>query len=258
MAPMELISLQSGSNGNCVYVEAGGVRLLVDAGISGLRAQERLARHGRDIRQVDAVLISHDHADHTRSLGIYQRKFGLPVYITRQTLSAAQRWQSLGKLGEICFFDAGAELRFGHVRVETIPTPHDGADGVAFVIDDGHSRLGVLTDLGHVFADLAHAVGTLDAVLLESNHDPAMLAEGPYPEFLKQRIRGPGGHISNLEAAELLERSAGRRMRWGCLGHLSAENNRPELALQTHRKVLGGRFPLHVASRDRETDVLEV
>lgn len=255
---MKLIALQSGSNGNCVYVEADGVRLLLDAGISGIQAAGRLAQHGRDIRQADAVLISHDHSDHTRCLGVYQRKFGLPVYGTRETLRAAAASNRLGAINDLVFFDAGSKLRFGAVTVETIPTPHDGVDGVAFIVDDGQSRVGILTDLGHVFNGLAEVVGSLDALLLESNYDPQMLAEGRYPAFLKQRIRGPGGHLSNPEAAELVSRAAGSRLRWACLGHLSQDNNRPELALRTWREILGHRLPLHVAGRHAATEILEV
>lgn len=250
---MEVIALQSGSNGNCVYVEAGGTRLLIDAGISGAQASGRLAEHGGDIGRVDAVLLSHDHHDHSRSVGIFQRKFKLPVYATRGSLDAARRRSSLGRMGEVCHFAAGSTLRIGGLTVETLPTPHDGVEGVAFVIDDGQTRLGVLTDLGHVFADLPAVLATLDAVLLESNYDPGMLARGRYPEFLRQRIRGPHGHLSNAEAAELLARGAGGRLQWACLGHLSEENNRPDVALRTHRKVLGNTLPLCVASRDAAT-----
>jgi phosphoribosyl 1,2-cyclic phosphodiesterase len=256
-ARMLTIPLQSGSNGNCVYVEAGGVRLLIDAGISGVQAQRRLAEFDREITKVDAVLISHDHADHTSCMGVYHRKFALPVYVTKNTLAAAGRWRSLGKIDDPRFFCAGETLRFGGVTVETIPTPHDGVDGVGFVIDDGQRRLGVLTDLGHVFADLPTVVRSLDAVVLESNYDPDLLADGEYPVFLKKRIAGPGGHLSNIEAAELLA-SVNGRLRWACLAHLSQENNHPQLALRTHHKVLGRRLPLHVASRHAVSDALEV
>jgi len=254
---MRIISLQSGSNGNCIYLETAGVRLLFDAGISRLRAQERLALHGRNILGIDALLISHDHSDHVRSLGVFQRKFGLPAYVTPKTLKAAAVRHPLGPLGEIRHFQAGAVLRFGRVRIETIPTPHDSADGVAFVVEDGRSRLGILTDLGHVFGDLEGVVGSLDAAVLESNYDPQMLARGSYPPFLKRRIRGPGGHLSNHEAAELVL-ATGKRLKWLCLAHLSEENNHPRLALRTHREVLGNRLPLHVASRYEATEVLEL
>lgn len=246
---MRVISLQSGSNGNCVYVEAGGVRLLFDAGISGSTAAERLAAHGRDIRSVDALIISHNHSDHISSAGVFQRKFGIPLYVTPRCLSAAQTRCSLGKLKEVNHFRSGSTIRIGGVSIQTIPTPHDGEDGVVFVVDDGERRLGVLTDLGHVFQDLGRTIASLDAVFLESNYDPEMLTNGSYPRFLKIRIKGPGGHISNHEAAELLAGAAGSRLKWACLGHLSEENNSPEVALRTHREVLGTGLPLHVASR---------
>jgi phosphoribosyl 1,2-cyclic phosphodiesterase len=255
---MNVISLQSGSNGNCIYVEADGVRLLFDAGISGIQAEERLAASGRDIRQVDALLISHDHRDHAQSLGIFQRKYGLPVCVTGKTLSVARSKCNLGTLGDVSHFHSGGTLLFGRIMVETIPTPHDGADGVAFVVDDGHRRLGILTDLGHVFRNLTDVLRTLDAVVLESNFDPDLLADGPYPVFLKRRIRGPHGHLSNREAAEMLASSAGDRLQWACLAHLSEENNSPDLALSTHRDVLGDHLPLYVASRYAATDVMEV
>lgn len=255
---MNIIALQSGSNGNCVYVEAGGARLLFDAGISGKQAQLRLAGHGLDITGADALLLSHDHQDHARCAGIYHRKFGLPVYATKGTFRAANARASLGEVDDVRHFTPGKALRFGPVTVETIPTPHDGADGVAFVVDDGRSRLGILTDLGFAFTGLDAVIGSLDGVLLESNYDPEMLAWGPYPPALQERIRGCGGHLSNAEAAELLRRSTNGRLRWACLAHLSQQNNTPELALRMHRKVLGGRFPLHVASRHRATGVFNL
>jgi len=255
---MLVIALQSGSNGNCVYVEADGARLLFDAGISGKQAQLRLAAYGRDICSTHAVVISHDHADHVRSMGIYQRKFGLPVYLTPKTHSIATTRYSLGQIDDVHYFEAGATIRFGNVSVETIHTPHDGADGVAFIVDDGRSRLGILTDLGHVFDNLAPTISSLDAVLIESNYDPTMLTNGDYPVWLKARIRGPGGHLSNVEAAELLLTAAEQRLKWACLAHLSQDNNNPEVALATHHKILGNRFPLHVASRHRSIGVLEL
>jgi phosphoribosyl 1,2-cyclic phosphodiesterase len=191
-------------------------------------------------------------------MGIYQRKFSLPVHVTKKTLAAARSKDDLGEIQDIRHYQAGSTLRFGEVSVETIPTPHDGADGVAFVVDDGQRRLGILTDLGHVFDGLEAVVRSLDAVLIESNYDPALLADGPYPEFLKQRIRGPGGHLSNVESAELLNASSEGRLKWACLAHLSEENNSPDRALRTHREVLGTRLPLLVAGRYEATDMFEV
>lgn len=258
MSGMNLIALQSGSNGNCFYVESGGVRLLFDAGITGVQVQRRLAARGQDIREIDAMLISHEHADHVKCAGIYHRKFGLPIHITPKTLQAARARHELGQLGEICHFESGSMLQFGPVSVETIPTAHDGTDGVAFVVDDGNRRLGILTDLGHVFAGLEDVIGSLDAVLLESNYDSDLLERGPYSSSLKARIRGPGGHLSNLEAAELLSRAASDRLKWACLAHLSEKNNDPDVARQTHRKIYRDRFELYVAGRYDATPVLNI
>ncbi len=258
LAAMEVITLQSGSSGNCVYVETDGVRLLFDAGISGRQAQERLAQHGKDIHDVDALIISHDHSDHTSCMGVYHRKFGLPIYCTPATHTIVDRRKRLGRVSDVRHFDAGETLWFGQVAVETLSTPHDGADGVVFIIDNSRRRFGILTDLGHVFDGLEAAVASLDAVLIESNYDPDMLAQGPYPPALQERISGPGGHISNLEAARLLQRTDSSRLQWACLAHLSDENNAPDVALQTHRQLLGNEFPVSCADRFLATDPLKV
>ena len=254
---LRVISLQSGSNGNCIYVEAGGVKLLFDAGISGIQVKKRLALYRRDVASVDAVLISHDHDDHARKMGVYHRKFGLPIYVTAKTYRAATKY-GLGDIKNINHFSAGESLRFGKVVVQTIRTPHDAEDGLVFVVDDGKHRLGVLTDLGHVFSELAAVIGSLDAVLLESNYDAHMLANGPYPDWLKKRVEGPGGHLSNKEAAHLLRVAAPKRMKWACLAHLSQNNNTADLALETHRRILGKWLPLFVATRYKPTAVLEL
>ncbi len=255
---MRVMTLQSGSNGNSIFVEAGGVRLLVDAGISGVRMQSRLTAQGIDPRDVDALLISHDHSDHVRCMGVYQRKFGIPVYVTERTLMAARLRNRLGVIDDVRCFTSGAYLEFGTLRVETVRTPHDGVDGVGFVFDDGECRLGVLTDLGHVFAGLEETLQSLDAVLLESNYDPRMLEQGPYPELLKRRIRGPGGHLSNHESARLLSDAFRRRLKWALLAHLSQQNNDPALALQTHQEIVGPTFPLNVASRYAASPLFEL
>ncbi len=231
--------------------------MLFDAGISGSRVRQRLACHGLDAAGVDAVLISHDHVDHSRGMGVLHRKFHLPIYVTAKTYKAASRYE-LGEIKELKNFCSGEILRFGKVKVETIPTPHDSVDGVAFVVDDGKHRLGVLTDLGHVFNDLEDIIGSLDAVLLESNYDHEMLSRGHYPEWLKKRITGPGGHISNIEAAEILRSASSKNMKWVCLAHLSHDNNTPALALETHRRILNNRLPLFVATRYESSGVMEI
>ncbi len=253
---MLTFSLQSGSNGNAIYVEADGVRLLFDAGISGRQARLRMAAHDRDIRRVDALILSHAHSDHTRCAGIYHRLFGLPIYATAATHRGIDPW--VGPLRDVRHFRPGDTLDFGAVRVYTLPTPHDAPDSVAFVVTCDGRRLGILTDLGHPFAALGGALRDLDAVYLESNYDPVMLAEGSYPPDLKARIRGDGGHLSNDEAADLLKRCRHHHPRWVALAHLSEHNNHPDVALETHRRTLGCDYPLHIASRYHVSDVFQV
>lgn len=256
-AQVQTFALQSGSNGNSIYVECGQVRLLFDAGLSARRTAHRLAEHHRDVRHVQALILSHAHTDHTAGAAGLQKQHGLPIYCTPKTEHAL-----LGQIDrhrrEIRRFTPGQALEFDGVRVQTIPTPHDAPESVCFVVEFAGRRLGLFTDLGFPFAELIRQMPTLDAVYLESNYDAAMLAAGAYPPLLKDRIRGGAGHLSNAQAAELLTRCDRERLRWAALAHLSAQNNHPEVALATHRSVLGHAFPLVMTSRQAATEMLTV
>lgn len=253
---MIIISLQSGSDGNCYYVEAGGVKLLFDAGITVSMAARRLEEHGRDIKDIDALIISHDHGDHARHAGVYHRKYKMPVYITPRTLEVAAKRHGIGRINDVSHFRTGDVIRFGDVSVETIPSPHDAADGSLFVISSNGKRLGIWIDLGHVSSDLYSLVATLDGLFIESNYDPLMLDNGSYPAFLKKRIKGSEGHLSNLDCAELLQ--AGTKLRWACLAHISNNNNSPETALKTSRRIAGDSIPLYTANRYLSTAALSI
>lgn len=252
---IETCSLQSGSNGNSFYVETEDVKLVIDAGISARQAQTRLAQHGKDIRAIDAVLISHNHSDHVKSAGVFSRRFGAPVYATSGTWKACKN--KMGAVGTVRLFEPGDRLDFGGTSVSTVPTPHDGKDGVAFVIDSRDRKLGVFTDLGHCFNGLDEQLAGLDGVYLESNFDPGMLEEGPYPLWLKSRIRGAGGHISNGEAAQLIKDCA-KKLKLLILSHLSEHNNRPDLAMLTARDILGRDFPIALASREGVSNLYQL
>ncbi|MBT3278826.1 MAG: MBL fold metallo-hydrolase [Phycisphaerales bacterium] len=244
---MRLISLQSGSNGNCLYLEGRETSILIDAGISGKQAQLRLGEFGRDIRDASGVILTHDHADHSRSAGIVQRKFGMDIWASPATFETIA--PRIGKVETHHAFRTTRSFRIGEFEIEPIATPHDAADGCGFIIASHGKRLGILTDLGTCFDGLGDAIATLDAVVLESNYDPGMLSRGPYPYYLKQRITSPAGHISNAECGELL-RDHGRKLQWAALGHLSGQNNTPDLARKTSREIVGDDLPLHVLSRD--------
>ena len=254
---LRFASLQSGSHGNCLFVEYGDVRLLFDAGLTGLQTKRRLQSLGVDIETIQAVIVSHAHSDHIYYAGVLQRQYNLPIWMTSGTFRKTLEMKNLGHVSEPRLFNSGDTLSFGSVRVETIPTTHDVPEGVCFVVDSGTARLGIMTDLGSRFLGLKEIVTTLDGIFLESNYDSEMLENGAYPDELKQRIQGDQGHLSNRDAAELLLKS-GKRLRWACLAHLSANNNSPEAALETHRKILGETFPLYVASRYEVSEMLEL
>lgn len=258
---MLTFSLQSGSNGNCIYVEAAGVRLLFDCGLSGQLAALRMAARGRDLDGIDALIISHEHDDHVRGAGIIHRRHGIPIYITRHTQRRAAGL--LGRVTDPRYFEPGERIEFGPVTVHTIRTPHDAIEPVCFVVAHEDRRLGILTDLGHPFRALEAIMPDLDAAYLESNYDPDMLENGPYDRRLKDRIRGKHGHISNDESADLVKRSVGllngnRRLKWIAAAHLSETNNLPDLALAAHNRAVGKQFPIHLASRDAVSDEFQV
>ncbi len=249
---MEVITLQSGSSGNCVFVRSGETRLLFDAGISGIKAESRLAEYGYDIRDCHALILSHEHCDHISGVGVFHRKFGLPVYANLRTWNATRSKPATGWIGSPNHFVSGKPFQIGSLRIEPLRTPHDAIEGVCFVIEDVESgqRFGLLTDLGHVFSALQKVIGSLDAVLIESNYDVEMLRHGTYPQRLKDRISGKRGHLSNDDAAQLLDSCDESQLQWVCLGHLSAHNNSPEVALATHLERHGERFSIFCADRD--------
>jgi len=164
----------------------------------------------------------------------------------------------IGRVNDIRYFSAGDRLQFDDVTVHTIRTPHDGIDTVCFVIEHEGRRLGIMTDLGHPFAALSEALASVDAAYLESNYDAHLLRTGRYAEHLKRRIAGKGGHLSNDEAAQVMKQSINGRFRWLAAAHLSEENNRPDLAVEAHRRRVGASLPVFVASRYEVGRLLEV
>lgn len=255
---MKIIPLQSGSKGNCYYVESSQTRLLIDAGITLRKARLRLEMHDRDIADVDAILLTHDHSDHCRYVSDFSRRLGVPVHLTNKTLSAVNRNKRYREIDDAVGFQAGESLTIGDIQIHSIPTPHDATDGVAFVLENNQQRVGILTDLGHAFSGLREVLRSLDAVIIESNYDEELLQASPYPDFLKRRIRGSGGHLSNLDSAKLVHEHASEKMQWVCLCHLSDENNCPDTAIREHQNWLGDDFPIFVADRHDVSEMLSI
>ncbi len=228
-------SLGSGSAGNSLLVENGTTRVLVDCGFSVQETCARLARLGRTPAQLDAVLITHEHSDHIGSSAAFARRHHLPVYMTPGTRMGA-RDTAFPSLRE---FHAGDRLAIGDLEIHPFTVPHDAREPAQFVFSDGARTLALLTDAGHVTAHMIAQIDGVDGLLLECNHDPQMLAQGPYPPALKRRVGGPYGHLPNHEAQRLLASIDHGRLQHVVGMHLSERNNRPELARAALASGLG-------------------
>jgi phosphoribosyl 1,2-cyclic phosphodiesterase len=232
---MRFASLGSGSRGNGTLVEADGTRLLVDCGFSCTETENRLSRLGVEADQLTAILVTHEHSDHISGVAALARRYRIPVWMTAGTEAVHKG----GSLPHRACFSSHEPFQIGALHIEPFPVPHDAREPCQFVFSDGSRRLGLVTDAGRVTAHMVSALGDLDALLLECNHDPDMLAAGPYPPRLKQRVGGSFGHFSNEQAAELLARIDTDRLQQLVAGHLSEKNNRPELARRALAGVLG-------------------
>jgi phosphoribosyl 1,2-cyclic phosphodiesterase len=232
---MRFASLGSGSKGNATLVEAAGARVMIDCGFSCSEAEKRLARLALHPRDLDAVLVTHEHSDHISGVARLARRHRLPVWMTAGTHVAGKG----GAPAEFHCINSHRAFRVGDLRVEPFPVPHDAREPCQFVFSDGRRRLGLLTDVGTITPHLVQALDGLDALILECNHDPAMLAAGPYPPSLKRRVGGPYGHLSNRQAADLLARIDTHRLQHLVAAHISEKNNDPQLALNSLAGVVG-------------------
>ncbi len=265
---MDFCSIASGSSGNCIFVGTQKTNVLIDAGISGKRVAEGLRTIDRKPEELDAILITHEHSDHIKGLGVLARKYGVPIYSTEGTIRIMQEQQMLGKVDESLFHTVVPDENFviGDLAVQPFSVSHDAADPVAYRLWNGEKSVAVATDLGYYDAYIVGHLKDLDAVLIESNHDINMLQVGTYPYYLKQRILGRKGHLSNENAGRLLGEILNEHMKAVFLGHLSKENNYEELAYQTvcAEVTLGdnpykaGDFKIGVAKRDVPSAMIAV
>lgn len=230
---MRFASLGSGSRGNALVVEAGRTRILLDCGFGPRNLAARLARAGLAPEDLDAILVTHEHADHVGGVAACARRHAIEVFMTHGTLGAAP----LADVS-VAVIDSHTSFAIGDIEVRPFPVPHDAREPTQFVFSDGRCRLGVLTDAGHVTPHMVEMLSGCEALLLECNHDAAMLAVGRYPPHLKRRIAGRFGHLDNAAAAELLAQIDRSRLRHVVAAHLSQENNTPALATAALAAVL--------------------
>lgn len=225
---MRFASLGSGSEGNGLVVEAGTTRVLIDCGFGVRDTCARLARLGVEPESISAILVTHEHNDHAGGVPAFAGKFGIPVWLTFGTIyELGDRFDGVA---QIKGFDSHDAFRIGDLEIRPFPVPHDAREPVQFVVGDGAFRLGVLTDIGGTTPFVQASLTGCDALVLECNHDRAMLATSDYPPSLKNRIAGRFGHLHNEAAAELLAALDTSRLQHIVAAHLSKQNNTPERA----------------------------
>jgi phosphoribosyl 1,2-cyclic phosphodiesterase len=253
---LEVTILGSGSAGNCTLVETEQTAILVDAGLSSRQVIQRLANIGRTVAEIDAILLTHEHSDHTRALAVLCRCHSIPVYANRLTAEAVTADSEFAKATRISWrlFSTGHPFEVGDFTVESFSVPHDAYDPVGFAIRTSTHAVGVITDLGHATKLVVERMRSMDALVLESNHDMKLLQEDTVrPWALKQRIMSRHGHLSNDAAATLAGEVCGDRLRHVLLAHLSRDCNRPEIAQRVVRQNLPAHVHVAVSSQDHPT-----
>lgn len=265
---MRFTSIASGSSGNSSYIGTDHTHILVDVGVTMKAIREGLHTLDLDLSDVQAVFLTHEHIDHIRAVGTIARKYGIPIYGTLGTLRELMLTASLGS------FDHGllqpilpdTETTIGDVTLRPFSIDHDAADPVGYRVEAEGKSAAVATDMGHFDEYVISHLTGLDAMILEANHDPHMLSTGPYPMALKRRILSDHGHLSNENSGQLLDSILNSHVKHIFLGHLSKENNRPALALQTVQQTIDASasayhaadFEISVARRDSISEIVEI
>ncbi len=257
---MKVCVLASGSSGNSVYVQEGATRVLIDAGLAGKQIEERLRAIGVDAGTLQAIVVTHEHTDHVKGVGVIGRRFKLPVWMTGGTLEASKK--ILRGTERVRVFENDEVFDIGDLRFQPFALSHDAADPVNFTVMGGDSQLGIATDMGMVTRLVHQRLQGSDLVVMETNYDRDLLMNGPYPWDLKRRISGNRGHLSNGRAAEALCNLAEEGLQQAVLAHLSDRNNRPDLAEETCRTDLKHRgvndFLLTVAQQERPSAIFVI
>ncbi len=254
--------LASGSRGNSILVESNKVRVLVDAGLSCKEICRRLNSIDVDPGSIRAILVTHEHIDHIAAIPVFTRRFGTPVYTTRLTATALSRGGSLSEnVKKIEIINAGQPFAIEDFQIHPFAISHDAADPLGFRFEVGGAALATCSDLGIVTRLVCDRLSHCQAVFCESNHDPGMLKNGPYPPFVKSRVAGKFGHLSNNECKNLIENIYHSGLENIVLSHLSQNNNTPRLAFDKTKDFLdkiGAKTDLKVAFQDKVGNTIEI
>ncbi len=233
---LSVCMLASGSKGNAIFVSDGSTSILIDVGLSGIEIERRLKSKGLCPDDLDAILVSHEHADHIQSVGVLSRRFDLPVFISEGTRKAAS--SHIGNIQDIVNFESGTSFLINTLTIHPLSISHDTEDPVGFTINRDKTKIGIATDLGIATSMVKKHLKNCSLLILEANHDTDMLINGPYPWELKQRIKNRTGHLSNEESKNLLKEVQHDRLKHVILAHISETNNTPEKALNAVRPAL--------------------
>lgn len=230
---LNFCSLYSGSTGNCLFVQGDNTNILVDAGVSGKKILEALKSLEIDINSINAILVTHEHIDHVRSIGLLSQKYNIPVYATEKTWEAIPNQRDKINSLNRKTFKISEKFEIGNLNICGFSIPHDAIDPCGFNIYYNSEKISIATDLGHINNDVIKNLENSSFVVLESNYDLETLRCSPYPYYLKQRISGPNGHLSNTTAGKTISHLIKYGLKNVMLAHLSKENNFPELAYET-------------------------
>ena len=230
---LKFCSLYSGSSGNCLFVSTNNTKVLIDCGTSCKKICEGLASIDSSIEDIDAILVTHEHSDHVQGLGMVSKKFNIPVYANLETWNVMEKQKEKISEKNIKLFENDKDFLLNDLTIHPFTTPHDAANPCGFSIHNGKKRLSIATDLGYMDNRIFEQLQNSSFVLLESNYEPELLDASKYPYHLKQRIKGPNGHLSNETAGKTISELMKKDLKEVILGHLSKENNFPELAYKT-------------------------
>jgi len=258
--PINFCTIASGSSGNSAFLSTDKTKILIDAGLSGKAIEQALAAHNIHCADIDAIFITHEHSDHIQGAGVLSRRYDIPIYLTKGTWRYVEQYKNLGKIKDKNCLTATPNIPIimEDISITPFSVPHDANDPVGYTIHSGDCKIAVATDLGHVPDAAAHNFADADIILIESNHDLAMLKNGPYPAHLKRRILSDTGHLSNVACGRFLAEIFTAKTKHIFLAHLSRDNNHPMVAHQTVKDILaaskidvGGEVDLHLADRHR-------
>lgn len=257
-------NLYSGSSGNCSYVGTDNFNILIDCGESQKKIKDGLESIGQDISKIDAIIVTHEHNDHIKNLGAISKKYNIPVYANKKTFDSMPEQTQLINDENKKIFKTNDYFEIGDLKIYPFHIPHDAADPCGYNIYNNDNKISIATDIGHIDNSILNKLEGSKFLLLESNYEPEILKYAKYPYYLKKRIAGPNGHLSNQEAGDTIVKLMNSGVNNIMLGHLSKQTNFPELAYKTvmdeiiNNKINNNNLTVNVASRIKPSNIIQI